>query len=57
VPKEKCLHSWVAGMMRVHDEDLLSVVSARSVECEKCELIIYKGAPDKIIFALMYGEE
>ena len=37
-----CRHSWVAGMMHVHDEDLGAVYAARSargevIECERCE--------------------
>lgn len=41
-------HSWVAGMMHVHDEDLESVVEARSargetVECQHCEAKPQKG--------------
>jgi hypothetical protein len=37
--QKDCQHAWVAGMMYVHPEDLLSVAAAREVECEKCELI------------------
>jgi len=32
-----CLHSWVAGMMVVAEEDLDTVAAIRPVECEKCE--------------------
>jgi hypothetical protein len=39
-----CRHSWVAGMMYVHDEDLDAVYAARSargetIECERCEAV------------------
>lgn len=36
---EECRHSWVAGMMHVHDEDLDAVAAVRQVECEYCEAI------------------
>lgn len=35
--QDKCLHSWVAGMMHVHDEDLETVARMRPVTCEKCD--------------------
>ncbi len=35
----ECRHSWVAGMMHVHDEDLETVAAMRQVECEKCEAV------------------
>lgn len=31
-------HSWVAGMMYVHEEDVASIARNRHVECEKCEI-------------------
>lgn len=34
--KWRCTHSWVAGMMRVHDEDVESVAASRPVDCQKC---------------------
>lgn len=41
---DECLHSWVGGMIYVHDEDLESVARERAewggtVECEKCDAI------------------
>lgn len=36
---EECRHSWVAGMMYVHDEDLDAVARMRTVECERCEVV------------------
>jgi hypothetical protein len=30
-------HTWVAGMMYVHAEDVEDVAAARPVECERCE--------------------
>ena len=38
-----CRHSWVAGIMRVHDEDLDTVASMRRVECEHCEAVYVSG--------------
>ena len=35
----ECKHSWVAGMMYVHDEDLDDVAAVRKVECEKCDKV------------------
>jgi hypothetical protein len=40
-----CTHSWVAGMMCVHEEDLATVAAMRAAsgsslpECERCELV------------------
>jgi hypothetical protein len=34
-----CQHSWVGGMMHVHEEDLKKSAATRKVECEKCNLI------------------
>jgi hypothetical protein len=34
-----CVHSWVAGMMYVDDEDLEFVAQRRRIECEKCEKV------------------
>jgi hypothetical protein len=39
--KPECRHSWVAGMMNVHDEDLDTVAKVRKVECEKCEAVYH----------------
>lgn len=36
---EACAHSWVAGMVYVHDEDLDMVARMRRVECERCETV------------------
>lgn len=33
----RCHHSWTAGMMMVHDEDVESVAELRDVNCEKCD--------------------
>lgn len=33
----KCRHTWVAGMMYVHDEDVETVAAERHVSCEKCD--------------------
>ncbi len=44
-----CSHTWVAGMMYVHPEDLGTVMAARRtngdspVECEQCEAQPVKG--------------
>jgi hypothetical protein len=43
-PPEECRHSWVAGIMYVHDEDLDAVYAARqefggTIDCEKCEKV------------------
>lgn len=41
-PEGKCLgeeyksHTWVAGMMYVHNEDVATIARNRLVECEKC---------------------
>jgi hypothetical protein len=40
-------HSWVAGMMHVHDEDLDTVSKERPVSCEVCDLV-YGRKPKKI---------
>lgn len=32
-----CDHSWVAGFMVVHPEDLAAVAAVRKVVCEKCD--------------------
>jgi NAD-dependent dihydropyrimidine dehydrogenase PreA subunit len=33
----KGAHSFVAGMMVVHQEDVIYVASRRKIECERCE--------------------
>jgi hypothetical protein len=33
-----CTHSWVAGMMYVHDDDLDTVAETRAVICEDCDM-------------------
>jgi hypothetical protein len=38
-----CRHSWVAGMMYVHDEDLATVAAVRTVECEHCDVTVGPG--------------
>lgn len=35
----RCRHSWVAGMMRVHDEDVEDVAAVRRVVCEKSDWV------------------
>lgn len=35
----ECCHVWVAGMLYVADEDLITVSSRRSVECEECGVL------------------
>lgn len=37
-------HTWVAGIMRVHDEDVESVAAVRPVECERCEYVYQVGS-------------
>lgn len=42
--QEECQHSWVAGMMYVHDDDVEDCARARAafgetVECECCDAI------------------
>ncbi len=32
-------HSWVAGMMVVHPEDVASVAAVREVVCETCDKV------------------
>lgn len=32
----RCNHSWEAGMMSVHAEDVMAVAAVRRVECGKC---------------------
>lgn len=45
LPDKPCSHSWVSGMMAVHEEDLASVAASRAAsgsslpECEQCELV------------------
>jgi len=48
----ECSHTWVAGMMIVHREDLESVVAARDVECDNCDVEIRKGSnvPERYIY-------
>jgi hypothetical protein len=41
---DPCAHSWVAGMMYVHEEDLDTVYAARAargetIECENCDQV------------------
>lgn len=31
-----CTHSWVAGLMYVNTQDLISVAATRTIECETC---------------------
>jgi len=38
-----CGHSWVAGMMIVHPEDLAEVAMMRDVECEYCDRVPIAG--------------
>lgn len=33
-------HSFVAGMMYVHDEDVITISTNRDVECERCKLLL-----------------
>ncbi len=33
----RCNHTWIAGMMHVHSEDVESVAAIRPVECERCD--------------------
>lgn len=37
-PRE-CEHSWVAGLMYVHDEDLDAVAKIRPITCERCDAV------------------
>ena len=41
----RCSHSWTAGMMYLHDEDLEYVASVRPVVCERCDLRYGQGEP------------
>lgn len=41
-PESEYGHSWVADMMHVHDEDVVSVAAAREVECQYCEYVYRK---------------
>lgn len=36
-------HTWVAGMMYVHAEDVASVAVIRDVACERCEKVYAEG--------------
>lgn len=38
-----CTHSWVAGIMVVHPEDLATVAGMRHVECQWCERVARLG--------------
>ena len=51
VPVPQCQHSWVAGVMVVHDEDLATVAASRTVECERCELTVGPDTPLSVIDA------
>lgn len=42
-PESQLGHSWVAGMMRVHEEDLAFVAAQRQVECERCGYVYQSG--------------
>jgi hypothetical protein len=50
-----CTHSWVAGMMYVHAEDLAGVAAVRTAECERCELTVGPDTPAAVIDALVWG--
>ena len=52
-----CLHSWVAGMMHVHTEDLIAVAKLRTVECEKCELTVGPATPGAQVADLVWPGE
>lgn len=51
-----CRHRWVAGMMYVHDEDLVSVARVRNVECERCEEVVGPGTSEADLYAYLDGE-
>lgn len=38
--REGTPHNFVAGMMYVNQEDVITVASRREIECEECEKII-----------------
>lgn len=57
MPKDKCLHSWVAGMMVVDSQDLLEIARVRKIECEKCTVTLGKNTDENYILDLMFGEE
>lgn len=38
-PDSEWGHSWIVGMMYVHNDDLESVATRRRVECERCEYV------------------
>lgn len=43
-------HSWTAGMVYVHDEDLETVAKERPVTCEVCDLVYgHKPKPIKVL--------
>lgn len=52
----ECRHDWVAGMMGVHDEDLVSIAAMRSVECQRCELEIGPDTPRATVERYAYGD-
>jgi hypothetical protein len=39
-----CTHSWVAGMMVVHPEDLYEISRMRTVECQHCDVTVDASA-------------
>jgi len=41
----QCRHSWVAGMMYVHEEDLDTVSAERPVTCEQCDAVYGRRNP------------
>lgn len=57
IPVQRCAtpfgaHSWVAGAMRVDEQDLPTVVAARDVTCEGCEVVLHRGCdvPDEYVW-------
>jgi hypothetical protein len=48
----ECSHTWVAGVMDVHREDLVAIVEMRDVECDNCDVVIRQGTevPERYIY-------
>jgi len=49
-----CSHSWVAGIMVVHVEDVESVSATRPVTCEKCDTVY--GRPARKLYTILEWE-
>jgi hypothetical protein len=49
----ECDHSWVAGMMVVHPEDLPATATTRTVECQHCGVTVDRTTSYDTIRQLM----